>query len=347
MEEKLHKIEEEFLRLLKSVSTKEDLDGAEIAFLGRKGRLALVLRNLKDVPESHRPKLGQIANAVKSEMVKAMSEKRNEIEGQRGASFFDVSVPGTKQEEGHLHIVTQAIREISGIFSRMGFYLAPHREIDWDWYVFESLNMPKEHPARDEWETFFVKGGDEMPSGKSARFGRMVLTPHTSSGQVREMEKRKPPIRMMSIGKCFRRQIDISHVPMFHQFEGLLIDKGINITHLKGVLDYFAIQFFGEGRRTRIRPHHFQFTEPSFEVDISCAVCKEKGCRLCKDGWLELGGSGMVHPNVLRAGGVDPKKYSGFAFGWGVERSYMMKSGLSLPDIRVLYQNDLRFLEQF
>jgi phenylalanyl-tRNA synthetase alpha chain len=182
----------------------------------------------------------------------------------------------------------------------------------------------------------------------------MVLTPHTSSSQVREMEKRHLPIRMINIAKCYRRQIDVSHVPMFHQFEGLLIDKHVSVTHLKGVLDYFAKSFFGPDRVTRLRPFHFRFTEPSFEVDISCGICGGTGklaegqkCRLCKEGWLELGGAGMVHPNVLKAGKIDPEEWGGFAFGWGVERTMAMKSGVRIDDIRVLYKSDFRFLRQF
>jgi phenylalanyl-tRNA synthetase alpha chain len=217
--------------------------------------------------------------------------------------------------------------------------------------------MPKDHPARDEWETFFI----DAP--QHPKYGRMVLTPHTSSGQVREMEKGRLPIRMLGVSKCYRRQIDVTHVPMFHQFEGLLVDKDVSVTHLKGVLDHFAREFFGEGRKTRLRPYHFRFTEPSFEVDVSCGVCGGSGkipsigsgpnggdgmkCRVCKEGWLELGGAGMVHPNVLKAGKIDPEEWGGFAFGWGVERTMMMKSGVRIDDIRELYKSDFRFLRQF
>ena len=215
-------------------------------------------------------------------------------------------------------------------------------EVDWDWYAFESLNMPASHPARDDWETFIVDA-PEHP-----KLGKIVLTPHTSNGQVREMERLgHPPIRMVNIAKCYRRQSDVSHTPMFHQFEGLVIDENINITHLKGTIDYFVKQFFGPNRKSRLRPYHFQFTEPSFEVDVTCDICLGKGCKLCKEGWLELGGAGMVHPNVLKAGKIDSEKYTGFAFGWGVERTYMMKSGLKIPDLRLLYSNDIRFLNQF
>ena len=189
---------------------------------------------------------------------------------------------------------------------------------------------------------------------KDPRKQKIVLTPHTSNGQVREMEKGKLPIRMINIAKCYRRQIDVSHTPMFHQFEGLYIDKDVSISHLKGVFDYFVKQFYGPDRTIRLRPFHFQFTEPSFEVDINCGICLGKSmlpngqkCRLCKSGWLEMAGSGMVHPNVLKAGGIDPNEYSGFAFGWGVERAYTMKNNTQIDDIRLIYNNDIRFLEQF
>ena len=232
------------------------------------------------------------------------------------------------------------------MFARIGFTAVRTPEIDWDYYAFESLNMPPEHAARDDWETFFV----DAPIGTKKHQGKPVLTPHTSNSQVRTMEAQEPPIRMINIGRCYRRQIDVSHTPMFHQFEGMMIDKGVNMSHLKGIFDYFAKTYFGPDRRTRLRPHHFRFTEPSVEVDISCGVCggDERGdCRLCKAGWLELGGGGMTHPNVIAAGGLDPNVYTGFAFGWGVERTLMMRSGIKIDDIRILYKNDLRFVRQF
>ncbi|MBI4457432.1 phenylalanine--tRNA ligase subunit alpha, partial [Candidatus Uhrbacteria bacterium] len=283
----------------------------------------------------------------------AVAARRKELDAAAFADlgsseWIDVTLPGVRPPEGHLHLTNQAIREVTGIFEKIGFQRVRHPEVDGDWYAFESLNMPPDHPARDEWETFFVD------SPAHAKLGRLVLTPHTSSGQVREMEKGRLPLRMIGISKCYRRQIDISHVPMFHQFEGLFIDRDVSVTHLKGVLDYFAREFFGPDRKTRLRPFHFRFTEPSFEVDVSCGICRGTGrlagglkCRLCKEGWLELGGAGMVHPNVLKAGKIDPEKWSGFAFGWGVERTAMMKSGLKIDDIRDLYRNDLRFLQQF
>jgi phenylalanyl-tRNA synthetase alpha chain len=282
-----------------------------------------------------------LINETKNTLENLIAEQKNSFK-ENAREWFDPTVPGIKPKIGHLHLVTQAITEISSVFEGIGFERVRYPEVEWDFFAFEGLNMPEGHPARDEWETFFV----DTP--ENSKYGKMVLTPHTSSGQIREMLRVKiPPIRMINIAKCYRRQSDISHVPMFHQFEGLVVDENISIVNLKGTLDYFAKSFFGPDRKTRLRPYHFQFTEPSFEVDISCGICNGTGCKLCKAGWLELGGSGMVHPDVLKAGGINPTKYSGFAFGWGVERVLMMKSGINIPDLRLLYSPDLRFLTQF
>ena len=313
-------------------------DQLRIRVLGSKSDFAKLTRQLRFVTKEERGQIGAAANQVKANIEKALREKL-ESQPRSSDAWFDVTMPGLRPPEGHLHIVSQAISEITRIFERLGFTRVRHPEVDWDWFAFESLNMPPNHPARDEWETFFI----DTPRGKR----QIVLTPHTSNGQVREMEKKKLPIRMINIAKCYRRQIDVSHTPMFHQFEGLYVDKNVSIGDLKGVMDYFFTQFYGPERKSRLRPFHFQFTEPSFEVDVNCGVCLGRGCRLCKDGWLELGGAGMVHPNVLKAGGIDPTVYSGFAFGWGIERTYMMKSGTKLDDVRLLYSNDVRFLEQF
>lgn len=349
MIDELQKIKKDFEGELAVVSDSDALDSIEIRFLGRKsGILTAILRGLKDLSDEEKRKVGAVANEVRIFIENKIADKRSVLEKGEKQEIIDPTVPGINQPMGHKHLVTIAINEIAEIFERLGFVRRRYPEVDWDWYAFDSLNMPTDHPARDEWETFFI---DNEPVSKK---GKRILTPHTSSGQVREMERKKPPIRMMNISTCYRRQIDVSHVPMFHQFEGLLIDKDVNIAHLKGTLDYFAKSFFGPERKIRIRPFHFQFTEPSFEVDISCGICEGSGktesgdkCKMCKQGWLELGGAGMVHPNVLKAGKVDPNVYSGFAFGWGVERTYLMKAGLSIPDIRILYQNDLRFLQQF
>ena len=343
MQDKLQQLKQEFFSEIEKISDLLELGELEIKYLGRKaGQLTAVLRDLKNLPEKQRKEVGRLANQLRVEVETKLSQVKNSLQNQSQAQTdLDVTLPGAALPEGHLHLVTQAIEEIVEIFGKIGFVHRRYPEVDWDWYAFESLNMPKDHPARDEWETFFI---DAQPVGPK---GQRVLTPHTSNGQVREMEQNKLPIRMTNIGKCYRRQIDVSHVPMFHQFEGLVIDQGITIAHLKGVLDFFVKEFFGPDRTVRIRPFHFQFTEPSFEVDISCGICHGQGCRMCKVGWLELGGAGMVHPNVLKAGKIDTKKYTGLAFGWGVERSYMMKAGLNIPDIRMIYQNDLRFLNQF
>jgi phenylalanyl-tRNA synthetase alpha chain len=333
-------------------SSNKPVDVLRLELLGGKSEFAALTKQIRSVPVGDRQQVGVVINQVKKTIEEALDKKISEEEKEEKEDWIDVTMPGVKPPQGHLHIVTQAINEITDIFARLGFTRVRHPEVDWDWYPFESLNMPPNHPARDEWETFFI----EYPGkpGSDPKKQTIVLTPHTSNGQVREMEKGKLPIRMINIAKCYRRQSDISHVPMFHQFEGLFIDRNVSIGDLKGVFDFFVKHFYGSQRVTRLRPFHFQFTEPSFEVDISCGVCLGKGqladgtpCRLCKQGWLELGGAGMVHPVVLKNGGVDPSLYSGFAFGWGIERTYMMKSGTKLDDIRLLYGNDIRFLEQF
>ena len=359
MKEKLSQLKAQFTEESAKVKSAKELDDLENRFLSRKsGLLTGIMKGIKDVAKEEVAEVGALANETKEYIVEGLETLKGNLGG-AGSFNFDFTVPGRKPAVGHLHLATIAIREIESILQPLGFVRARHPDVEWDYYAFETLNMPGDHPARDDWETFFI---DEAPikmnlpenSLKLVKEGRRLLTPHTSSIQVREMEKGVLPIRMMNISKCYRRQIDVSHVPMFHQFEGLVVDEGINITHLKGTIDYFVKKFFGEDRTIRLRPHHFQFTEPSFEVDISCGLCHGTGkledgssCRMCKEGWLELAGAGMVHPNVLKAGGIDPNKYSGFAFGWGVERCYSMKSGLNIDDLRLMYKNDLRFNEQF
>ncbi len=351
MEDQLKKIKKEFEKAMTGVADFDALEGVRVEYLGRKGKMADLMKGLKDLHDEERKHMGQVANKVKGELEKFFDLKTVEIEAKSAGEvekdeWIDITMPGIAPREGHLHPVTQAINEITDIFSRIGFVRGHFPEMDWDYYAFEALNIPADHPARDEWETFFM----DMPEGKK---GKVVLTPHTSNAQVRDMEEQELPIRMINVGKCYRRESDISHSPMFHQFEGLMIDKDISITHLRGVMDYFVKAYFGPDRETRLRPFHFRFTEPSFELDITCDTCKGTGkvgdvvCRMCKEGWLELGGAGMVHPSVLKAGGIDPKVYTGFAFGWGVERTMMMREGTSIADIRILYKNNLRFLEQF
>lgn len=318
-----------------------------ILIFGKQGHFTLISKEMKSLAPEKRKTYGKLLNEFKQEALGQL--KKTEEKG----SWRDATLPGYDNEFGRLHPITQAIRDITRIFERIGFTRVRYPEVDWDLYAFEGLNMPKNHPARDEWETFFV----DAPEDKE--FGKIVLTPHTSNGQVREMERlqSQPPIRMINISRCYRRQQDLTHTQMFHQFEGLVVDKGITIQHLKGTIDHFAREFYGEGTKSRLRPYHFQFTEPSFEVDFSCTICggtgkisdgeKSEKCRFCKSGWHEVGGAGMVHPNVLKAGGIDPEQYTGFAFGWGIERTYALQKDLHLDDIRLIYSGDLRFLQQF
>jgi phenylalanyl-tRNA synthetase alpha chain len=339
MKEDLINIKNQAIARISDCQSLNELEEIRIDLFGRSGIFTNASKNITKVATEDRKQYGITLNEVKTTILDLLTEKKNHINS-NVRTWFDPTIPGEKQDLGHLHMVTNAINEISEVFTKIGFTRVRYPEVEYDYFAFGALNFPDNHPARDDWETFFV----EAPA--SSQYGPMLLTPHTSSGQIREMLANKPPIRMINIAKCYRRQMDVSHYPMFHQFEGLVVDKNISITHLRGTIDYFAKNFFGENRTTRLRPYHFQFTEPSFEVDISCNVCSGKGCKLCKEGWLEIGGAGMVHPNVLKNCGVDPKKYSGFAFGWGVERVSMMKSGLSIPDIRLLYSSDLRVLKQ-
>ncbi len=331
-------------------------------YVGKKGVFTQLAKELSNLPLEDRAEAGKLLNQLKTLIQQHLDQEKTKIVDQ----WVDLTAPGISIDSGHMHPISQAINEISAIFSRIGFVRVRYPEVDWDWYVFESLNMPPNHPARDEWETFFI---DTPDTSKSAPYnpdqprlrhpsligGKQVLTTHTSNGQVREMERvnSQPPIRMINIARCYRRQQDATHTQMFHQFEGLVVDTAINIQHLKGTLEYFAKEFYGPEVKSRIRPFHFRFTEPSFEVDFSCHICHGTGkidgekCKFCKSGWHEVGGAGMVHPNVLKAGGIDPEKYSGFAFGWGVERTYTLKPGLNIDDIRLLYSADLRFLQQF
>lgn len=359
MEEQLISIKNNAMSLLLDVTDPTELEGIKLQFLGKSGILTMFLKEVAKLPMEERPRMGKLANETKNIIEDALLQKQIELKDiiqDVQKQTIDVTNPGIKPNLGHLHLITQAIEEITDIFERIGFTKVKYPEVEWDYYAFTALNFPENHPARDDWETFFTT--EEQHPDK----GQIILTPHTSSGQVREIEKavaenkktgQPIDIKMLNIAKCYRRQSDISHTQMFHQFEGLVVGENISITHLKGVLDYFVKSYFGEKRISRIRPYHFQFTEPSFEVDVSCGVCDGTGkingenCRLCKAGWLEMGGSGMVHPNVLKYGGIDPEKYTGFAFGWGVERVLMMKEGIEIDDLRLLYSNKLEFLEQF
>ena len=359
LNDNIAKLKQEFLS-----ETETAVETLKTKYLGKKGSFNTLAKYLATVPTSDKKTAGELLNALKKELTEHINNRS--LEGAT-PTWVDLTMPGKLPKIGHVHPVSQAMAEITTIFEKIGFQRARYPEVDWDWYVFESLNMPPNHPARDEWETFFIDKPDTTnptvaydstnPRQRHPDLigGKIVLTTHTSNGQVREMERleSKPPIRMINIARCYRRQQDATHTQMFHQFEGLVVDEGITIQHLKGTLDHFAQEFYGEGTRSRIRPFHFQFTEPSFEVDFSCHLCHATGvingekCKFCKSGWHEVGGAGMVHPNVLKAGGIDPDRYTGFAFGWGVERTYTLKEGLNIDDIRLLYSGDLAFLEQF
>ncbi len=316
--------------------SRQQLDQLQIKYLGRQGLLNQIIKALsKDGLKTQ----GHLIKLTKESLQNLLNQRLTQINLNLSSQAADVTIPGILPPIGHLHLITKAIEEISEIFLSLGFVRRRYPEIETDWYYAQGLNIPKDHPARDDQETFYINDS-------------VVLTAHTSNGQLREMELMKhPPIKMINIGKTYRRQASNTHSPMFHQFEGLLIDKDINITHLIAISNHFVKNYFGSDREIRLRPHHFQFTEPSFEVDINCHLCKGRGeiegekCRVCKSGWLELGGAGMVHPTVLKNGSLDPNKYSGCAFGWGVERVIMMKHSIT-DNLRDLYSVDLRFLNQ-
>ena len=342
----LEKIKKETLSALTKLQSYEEIERLEFDTLGRKGVVTESMKGIAALPVSEKPNAGKVLNEVKIALKEAFDHAKSKHQKANASEAIDITLPGIQAPQGHLHPITYAIEEIETIFARLGFTRVRYNEVEWDYFAFEALNMPSDHPARDDWETFFIT---EKPiAGKEK--GRILLTPHTSSGQVREMKRHSAkgePIRMLNIAKTYRRQIDITHVPMFHQFEGLVVDKEVTITQLIGVLQHFVKEFFGPDRRIRLRPYNFRFTEPSFEIDISCGICAGVGCNYCKEGWSELGGAGMVHEVVLRHGGYDPAQYTGFAFGFGVERTYLMKNNLNIGDLRTIYSNDMRFLEQF
>jgi phenylalanyl-tRNA synthetase alpha chain len=335
VENSIEEIEAEALQELAAVAGKDEIQELSVTYLGRKGKLTQFLRNISKLPPDKRPIAGQSANILKKrleEEFKAAYEKMDMAEAQRGEAI-DVSLPGRPVPLGTLHPITQIIREICTIFQKLGFDIAEGPEVELDYYNFEALNIPKNHPARDMQDTFYVSDN-------------IVLRTHTSPLQVRMMEKQKPPIRIVAPGKVYRCDSDITHTPMFHQVEGLLVDQNISFGDLKGVLTSFVQQMFDEQTSLRFRPSFFPFTEPSAEVDILCVMCRGKGCRVCSQtGWLEVLGSGMVHPAVFENVGYDTDQYTGFAFGMGVERITMLKYGID--DIRKFFENDYRFLKQF
>lgn len=339
MKEELLKIKEEANAALDLVESKEQIEEIRIKYLGKKGELTKILKQMGKLSAEERPVIGQLANEVRASIndkiaTKSEELKQKELENKLQDEKIDVTIPGTLPEIGYKHPLSIVLDEIKEIFMGMGFNIAEGPEVEYDYYNFEALNIPKDHPARDTQDTFYI---DE----------NIVLRTQTSPVQIRYMENNAPPFRMIAPGRVFRSDaVDATHSPLFHQIEGLVVDENVTMADLKGTLDAFAKRLYGEDTKTRLRPHHFPFTEPSCEVDVSCFKCGGKGCSMCKgEGWIEILGGGMVHPKVLKNGGVDPDKYSGFAFGIGLERLVMFR--FNIDDMRLLYENDLRFLKQF
>ncbi len=338
MNKNLIEILEECKKICESCGTSDELEKLRIKYLGRKGVITALLRSISSLPENERPQMGKLINetAENIEQILKHSEqilKSNEKEQKLVNEKIDITLPGRKISLGKLHPITQVLDETIRIFTGLGFSIKEGPEIELDYYNFEALNFPPNHPARDMQDTFFIDD-------------KIVLRTHTSPVQVRTMEIEKPPIRVIVPGKVYRCDSDISHTPMFHQMEGFMVDKNISFTDLKGVLELFIHAFFGTNTRLRFRPSFFPFTEPSAEIDISCVICNGKGCRVCKQsGWLEILGAGMIDPEVFKFVNYDPEEYSGFAFGMGIERITMLKFGIT--DIRLFFENDLKFLTQF
>ena len=335
MKKKLLELEKNALKALEIADDPSELEKIRVIYLGKKGQLTSIMKNVGGLPKSERPEAGKLANIIKSNISKGFEEARDRILTGKAdqAAFLDVTLPGREPLRGHLHPITLVIKEMCQIFARMGFTVVKGPNVELDYYNFEALNFPKDHPARDMQDTLYVSEN-------------VVLRTHTSNMQVRIMEAQKPPISVIAPGKVYRRDSDVSHTPMFHQLEGFLVDKDVSFGDLKGTLTSFAHQMFGRGTALRFRPSFFPFTEPSAEVDIQCVLCGGKGCRTCSHtGWLEILGSGMIDPEVFRFVGYDPEVYSGFAFGMGFERIAMLKYGID--DIQLFFRNDMRFLRQF
>lgn len=339
MKEQLNKIRQTAEEKLAAVTELSALEELRIQYLGKKGELTAVLKGMGALTPEERPLIGQLANEVRGFIETALETKKAEFEAALEAKklageTIDVTMPGKAATLGKKHPLTSVLDDLKNIFIGMGFSIAEGPEVELDYYNFEALNIPKDHPARDTQDTFYI---DE----------NIVLRTQTSPVQIRTMEKQKPPIRIISAGRVYRSDaVDATHSPVFHQVEGLVIDKNVTMADLKGTLEIFVKKLYGEETRLRFRPHHFPFTEPSAEVDISCFNCGGEGCRICKgEGWIEILGCGMVHPKVLTTCGIDPEEYSGFAFGIGLERVAMFR--YDIDDMRLLYENDMRFLKQF
>lgn len=340
MKDKLKQIKEQAIQALDSTSVLKELEDIRVKFLGKKGELTAVLRGMKDLSNQERPIIGQLANEVREALEKAIETKKDSLEKtlqekQLEKEVIDITMPGKKNPIGHKHPIQTTLEEIQNIFLGMGYEIVDGREVETAYYNFDALNLGPDHPARDEQDTFYITND-------------IVLRTSTSPVQVHTMEARKtPPIRIIAPGRVYRSdEVDATHSPVFHQIEGLVIDKDITFGDLKGVLAEFAKALFGNKAQVKFRPHYFPFTEPSAEVDVSCVMCGGKGCNICKGtGWIEILGCGMVHPKVLEMAGIDPEVYSGFAFGMGLERIAMLNYNIN--DLRLFYENDVRFLSQF
>ncbi len=339
MKEKLQKIKDEAMRQIEASGDLSRLNDVRVSILGKKGELTAVLKSMKDVSPEERPLVGQLVNETRESIEKMLEETKGKLEAAElelrlKREVIDVTLPAKKNSVGHRHPNTIALEEVERIFTGMGYEVVEGPEVEYDYYNFEALNIPANHPAKDEQDTFYIND-------------KILLRTQTSSVQVREMEKGRLPIRMIAPGRVFRSDdVDATHSPSFHQVEGLVVDRHITFADLKGTLAEVARELFGEDTKVKFRPHHFPFTEPSAEMDVTCFKCVGKGCRFCKgEGWIEILGCGMVHPRVLKMSGIDPEEYTGFAFGMGLERIALLK--YEIDDMRLLYENDQRFLEQF
>ena len=339
MKDKLQKIKDDAFEAIKASEGLNALNDVRVNFLGKKGLLTSVLKGMKDVAPEDRPAVGQLVNDTREAIEKLIEETKTSLEAadlerRLKEEVIDVTLPAKKSNCGHRHPNIITLEEVEDIFIGMGYEVVEGPEVEYDYYNFEALNIPANHPAKDEQDTFYIND-------------KVVLRTQTSSVQARVMEQGKLPIRIISPGRAFRSdEVDATHSPSFHQIEGLVIDKGITFADLKGTLEVFAKKLYGEDTKVKFRPHHFPFTEPSAEMDVSCFKCGGKGCAFCKhEGWIEILGCGMVHPHVLEMSGVDPEEYSGFAFGVGLERIALLK--YEIDDMRLLYENDIRFIEQF
>ena len=339
MKTQLNEIKNNASETLKKIKSKADLEAFRVDFLGKKGKLTAIMKGMGGLTPEERPIIGQIANDVRKFIENEISVINKELEAREterklAEEKIDVTMPGKSITIGKRHPLTTVLDELTNIFIGMGFSIADGPEIELDYYNFEALNLPKDHPARDTQDTFYFTDN-------------VLLRTQTSPMQIRVMEKQKPPIRIIAPGCVYRSDnVDATHSPVFHQIEGLVIDKGVTMADLKGTLEVFVKKLYGDDIRVRFRPHHFPFTEPSAEMDISCPACNGEGCRVCKgEGWIEILGAGMVHPKVLKNCGIDPEVYSGFAFGMGLERLVMRR--FDIDDMRLLFENDIRFLKQF